>query len=87
MSIVNQDWAGMHGATAWHLIDRHADAWCEVGAMMNAWLSANVAIEREACAKVAENACLVDPDGGSPTEEERIVCEEAARRIRARGQQ
>jgi len=37
----------------------------------------------ERAAEVALNACLVPPDGGSPTEEERLVCEEAARRIRA----
>ncbi len=41
-----QDWAGMDGATAWHLIDRHADNWGEVGAMMEAWLRANA--DREA---------------------------------------
>ena len=37
---------------------------------------------REA-AYVAINACLVPPDGGSPTEAERLVCEEAHRRILA----
>lgn len=42
--------------------------------------------ERNACAEVARNACLVPPDGGSPTEDEVTVCEEAARRILARGQ-
>ena len=36
-----QQWAGMDGATAWHLIDRHADNWNEVGELMNAWLRAN----------------------------------------------
>jgi nitroreductase len=35
-----QDWRGMDGAIAWHLIDRHADGWDDVGAMMNAWLAA-----------------------------------------------
>ena len=35
-----QDWKGMDGAIAWHLIDRHADGWDDVGAMMNAWLAA-----------------------------------------------
>lgn len=30
---------------------------------------------------VAANACLVEPDGGNPTEEERLVCDEARRRI------
>jgi hypothetical protein len=38
-------------------------------------------VERKRCAYIASNACLVLPDGGSPTEEERLVCEEAARRI------
>lgn len=37
---------------------------------------------REA-AHVAVNACLVPPDGGNPTEDERLVCEEAYRRILA----
>ena len=36
-----QNWRGMDGATAWHLIDRHADNWAEVGEMMDAWLRAN----------------------------------------------
>jgi hypothetical protein len=37
----------------------------------------------EAAAKVALDGCLVPPDGGSPTEGERLMCEEIARRIRA----
>ena len=49
-----QNWLGMDGATAWHLIDRHADNWNEVGELMNAWMRANVLAEREACATVAE---------------------------------
>lgn len=36
-----QRWSGMDGATAWHLIDRHAESWAEVGELMNAWLCAN----------------------------------------------
>lgn len=36
-----QKWRGMDGTTAWHLIDRHADNWSEIGLMMNAWLEAN----------------------------------------------
>ncbi len=36
-----QQWAGMDGATAWHLIERHADGWGDVASMMNAWLRAN----------------------------------------------
>jgi len=38
---------------------------------------------REAAARTAENAHLVEPDGGSPTEDEAAVASEAARRIRA----
>lgn len=34
-------------------------------------------------ADVARHACLVQPDGGNPTEDERLVCEEAWRRILA----
>ena len=37
----SQDWKGMDGAIAWHLIDRHADNWNEAGQMMMAWLEAN----------------------------------------------
>jgi len=36
-----QDWRGMDGATAWHLIDRHASGWSDIGRMMDAWLAAN----------------------------------------------
>jgi hypothetical protein len=41
----------------------------------------NAAIEK--AARVAEMACLVPPDGGSPTKEECAVALEAAKRIRA----
>ena len=36
-----QEWKGMDGACAWHLIDRHADDWNHVARLMNAWLEAN----------------------------------------------
>lgn len=36
-----QQWEGMDGATAWHLIERHASDWNEIGELMNAWLRAN----------------------------------------------
>lgn len=39
----SQSWAGMDGATAWHLIDRHADGWNDVAKMMREWLEANIA--------------------------------------------
>jgi len=36
-----QDWKGMDGAIAFHLIERHAEGWHQVGEMMSAWLEAN----------------------------------------------
>ena len=36
-----QDLAGQSGAVAWHLIDRHANNWGEVGEMMEQWRAAN----------------------------------------------
>jgi hypothetical protein len=36
-----QQWAGMDGACAFHLIERHASGWGEVAQMMAAWLDAN----------------------------------------------
>ena len=45
----SQNWAGMDGATAWHLIERHSENWGDIGKMMHEWLSANqktVGVER-----------------------------------------
>jgi len=39
----SQDWAGMDGTIAWHLIERHADNWTDIGKMMGEWLAANQA--------------------------------------------
>ncbi len=50
----SQYWGRMDGATAFHVIQRHADYWHEAGRMMHAWLDAAVAAEREACAALAE---------------------------------
>ena len=36
-----QDWKGVDGAIAFHLIDRHADGWADIGRMMGEWLDAN----------------------------------------------
>jgi hypothetical protein len=44
-----------------------------------------VAAERERCAKIAENGCLVPPDGGSPTEDEVEMCKSIAAFIRHGG--
>lgn len=37
----SQRWAWMDGATAWHLIDPHADGWGDIAKMMGEWLKAN----------------------------------------------
>lgn len=42
-----QEWAGMDGATAFHLIERHADNWSDAGKMMHEWLSANIPQPKE----------------------------------------
>lgn len=58
----------MDGATAWHLIYRHADDWNETGEMMNAWLRANVAAERERIAeRVREEAKHWQAEGQKDT--------------------
>ena len=36
-----QNWKGMDGACAFHLIERHAAGWNDVALMMQAWLDAN----------------------------------------------
>jgi len=46
-------------------------------------VQAVLAAKLEDAASVAANACLVEPDGGNPTEDEKFVCEEAYRRVRA----
>ena len=39
----SQDWAGMDGAIAFHLIERHADGWADASLMMDEWRLANPA--------------------------------------------
>lgn len=48
-----QRWAGMDGAIAWHLIERHAENWADVGLMMDAWLEANRSLAAGKVAPVA----------------------------------
>jgi hypothetical protein len=49
-----------------------------------ALIAAARAEERERCARVAAHGCLVPPNGGSPEPWEADLCDEIARRIRAR---
>lgn len=39
----SQEWAKLDGATAFHLIERHANDWAETGRMMESWLMARMA--------------------------------------------
>ena len=36
-----QEWKGMDGAIAFHLIERHANGWDDASKMMHEWLEAN----------------------------------------------
>jgi hypothetical protein len=46
----SQEWAKLDGATAFLLIDRHAEDWAQTGRMMDAWRAARVEREvRETC--------------------------------------
>lgn len=71
-----------HEGTFWDMLDI---AYRSGDLVTKEELEAAVSSEREACAYIAYQACLVPPDGGSPTEEEAAVCDVAAKRIRARG--
>ena len=43
----SQKWAGMDGAIAFHLIERHADGWNDIRKMMGEWLSANTPQQKQ----------------------------------------
>jgi hypothetical protein len=67
-------------------IDHHK-LWNDDGTnRLEAFAKLVAAKEREACAHIAFNGCLVPPDGGSPTEDERLLCEHIAHTIRAKGE-
>ena len=40
---IPQDWKGVDGAVAWHLMDRHGEGWAHIGQMMDEWAAANAA--------------------------------------------
>ena len=56
---IPQDWKGVDGAVAWHLMDRHGEGWAHIGQMMDAWLAAN-SIPAAELATLRENAAMVD---------------------------
>lgn len=53
----SQDWAKLDGATAFHLIERHADDWVETGRMMEAWGKARFAASADAAPAGAVADC------------------------------
>lgn len=57
-----QSWAGMDGACAFHLIERHADGWGDVGRMMDAWLQAS----REPPNAIAQVGAKAEGSSDSP---------------------
>ena len=80
-----QDWANLAGGTAWHLIDRHADNLVEIGKMMDDFIAAKVAVEREACAVEAWNHFMdMSKKAGISPDVFSGWC--AAQSIRARGE-
>ena len=40
--MIKQSWQGLDGAIAWHLIERQAENWTQVGEMMNEWFIENI---------------------------------------------
>ena len=61
-----QEWKGMDGACAWHLIDRYAEDWSHVERLMNAWLEANredLAAELKALMEQQPVAWYLDIEG------------------------
>lgn len=61
-------WRGMDGAVAWHLIERQADDWADIGRMMQAWLEANRAPVAPVAPDVAAKALAFVLRHGVPME-------------------
>jgi hypothetical protein len=56
----SQEWGKLDGAVAWHLIERHADSWNEVGNMMDSWLAARAAAQAAPATPTGIPAILFD---------------------------
>ena len=52
-----QQWRGMDGRTAFHLIERHADDWEDIAMMMGAWHRANLEDDRAEAAEDERIEC------------------------------
>ena len=75
-------WVPIAPASLRGIADEFERLRAKLGQLVLPAIEAAVAVERERCAQIARNGCLVPPDGGSPTEDEAALCEEIARRIR-----
>ncbi len=52
-----QQWRGMDGRTAFHLIERHADGWEDIAMMMGAWHRANAVDDKAEAAEDERTEC------------------------------
>jgi len=62
-----QDFQGLDGAIAWHLIERQAENWNQVGEMMNEWLKANTPTKEWVSLTNEQIVDLVIKNAGFPT--------------------
>ena len=52
----SQNWAGMDGAIAWHLIERHAEGWGDIGKMMDGMAQGQCAPDLESTHEMSTSA-------------------------------
>lgn len=72
---IPQDWKGVDGAVAWHLMDRHGEGWAHIGQMMDEWAAANAA---QFVPVVGEPVAYLKADAaGKVLWSEDCVCEDA----------
>ena len=78
-----QHWRGMNGATAYHLIERHADGWPDISLMMEAWLAANTEALKDAISGLlrfhqeGDDGAELPREYWSPGYREAVECAEA----------
>jgi hypothetical protein len=66
----SQNWRGISGAIAYHLIDRHADNWADISVMMDAWLEANALNAQGMVQEALPERWSNDRRGGDCTDEQ-----------------
>ena len=58
----DQNWGELEGVLAWHLIERHADNWKEIGEMMQLYINAKRAQAIDECLQLHESIKVTPPD-------------------------